>query len=64
MARSSNVLLFTARPRVRADAAQTPAFEQHSLTTAAHAWQLQVELAWMYPRLCYAAWLQLMTRDR
>ena len=29
--------------------------------TAQRAWQLQFELAWSYPRLCYAVWSRLMT---
>jgi hypothetical protein len=31
---------------------------------ASRAWQLQFELAWSYPRFCYAVWSQLLTLDR
>jgi hypothetical protein len=39
-------------------------FERHFVATAAQAWQLQFELAWSYPRLCYVLWSRLMTLDR
>lgn len=38
--------------------------ERQFVATAAQAWQLQFELAWSYPRLCYALWSRLMTLDR
>jgi hypothetical protein len=38
--------------------------ERRFVATAAQAWQLQFELAWSYPRLCYALWSRLMRLDR
>jgi len=63
MVPASNVVRF-ALP-VRADAAAADvSFERQFVATAAQAWQLQLELAWSYPRLCYALWSRLMTLDR
>lgn len=46
------------------EAGKHASFERRFVTTAAQAWQLQFELAWSYPRLCYALWSRLMTLDR
>lgn len=31
---------------------------------ATRAWQFQFDLAWAYPRLCYAVWSRLMSLER
>jgi hypothetical protein len=50
----------------RADiAARHASFERAPfIAAAALAWQLQFELAWSYPRLCYALWSSLTTLNR
>lgn len=39
-------------------------FERQYLAAVAQVWVLQHELAWSYPRLCYAVWSRLTTLDR
>jgi hypothetical protein len=56
--------VFPARaPAANAAAAQR-SFERQYLAAVAQVWVLQHELAWSYPRLCYAVWSRLVTLDR
>lgn len=64
MAPASNVVpLEPAAHPARAPAGQE-SFERPFIAIAAQAWQLQFELAWSYPRFCYAVWSRLTTLGR
>jgi len=63
MVPASNVVRL-ALPARADEAGGHPSFERQVAATAAQAWQLQFELAWSYPRLCYVLRSRLMTLGR
>jgi hypothetical protein len=63
MVPASNVVPL-ATPARAAAPAPDPSRETPLVAVAAQAWHLQFELAWSYPRLCYALWSRLTTLHR
>ena len=62
---SSNVVRLVVPARAAShESAVRCSIEHQYLAVAAQGWQLQLELAWSYPRLCYVLWSRLMTLDR
>ena len=64
MALASNVVSLVPAAYPAPALPRQEAFERQFVATAAQAWQLQFELAWSYPRFCYAVWSRLMTVGR
>ena len=64
MALVSNVVPLEPAARPVGAPAGQESLERPFFATAAQAWQLQFELAWSYPRFCYAVWSRLTTLGR
>jgi hypothetical protein len=62
---ASNVVGLSNPARAAFAVAHGEAAPVHDLgASAARVWQLQLELAWCYPRFCYAVWNRLMRLER